>query len=60
MNAFNHSRQSEIFVVGQSVITLRPDRHMPPTEYDLIRDELQRITESKSRRRRSRRSAGAR
>ena len=61
MNSLNNPRESEIFVVGQSVITLRADRHpAPPTEYEVIRDELRKISETKSRRRRDRRSSRAR
>jgi hypothetical protein len=61
MNSFNDPRDTEIFVVGQSVITLRPDRRSSaPTEYEVIQDQLRKITETKSARRADRRSSGGR
>ena len=57
MNAFNSARDTEFFVIGQSVITVRSDRRTsPPSEFEVIEDELRRLSAAKGRRRRNGRS----
>lgn len=54
MNAFNSAWDTEFFMIGQSVMTVRSDRRTsPPSEFELIEDELRRLSAAKGRRRRS-------
>jgi len=53
MNAIKEPRDSEVFVLGTTVVNVRTERRSgPPREGELIRDELRKAAERKAGRRR--------